>query len=72
MTKFWGESIFPVFRKPFIGLTQIIWRWKAMENAQLFCIEIFFLINYGFKTNSNMVESSFEYDFFTSLSEWGK
>ena len=36
------ETYFCFFFKWFVGLTQMIRRWKATENAQLFRIEIFF------------------------------
>ena len=35
-----------------------------MENAQLFRIESFFLIPYGFNTNLNTDKFDFEHDFF--------
>ena len=54
-----GEMYFRDFCKWFDGLTQMIWRWKAMENAQLFRIEMFFLIPYGLKTNSSTVKIDF-------------
>ena len=39
--KLWAKRIFAIFCKRFVGLRQMIQRWKAMENAQLFRIEIF-------------------------------
>ena len=40
--KFWAKRIFAIFCKRFVGLTQMIRRWKAIENAQLFRKEMFF------------------------------